>query len=104
MWWTDERVIARFERKYRRGAEDECWEWEGSASRGGYGRFWINKDRGLTGPHRFALERKIGKPLGDLDALHRCDNPPCVNPAHLYAGTDADNVRDKMARGRMRTG
>jgi hypothetical protein len=49
--------------------------------------------------HRLALERKLGRPIKPgFKALHECDYPPCVNPDHLYEGTDADNVHDTMER------
>lgn len=52
--------------------------------------------------HRWALEHSLGRPLAaDESALHRCDNPPCVNPLHLYAGTQADNMQDCTRRGRL---
>lgn len=92
-----------WERVDRRGA-DECWPWlgklgekRGVASKD-YGQFWVN-GRLVLAP-RVAWELTHG-PLGPGEcALHRCDNPPCVNPAHLFKGTRGDNNRDSTAKGR----
>lgn len=84
------------------GGPDACWPWKGSRRRNGYGR--LERDgRGVAATH-VALELD-GRPLGPGQyALHRCDNPPCVNPAHLYAGDSKDNALDMLARGRQRRG
>lgn len=51
--------------------------------------------------HRLALEGKLGRPIrAGMNALHHCDNPPCIQPEHLWEGTQADNVRDMLAKGR----
>lgn len=81
-------------------AEDECWEWTGTFNSGGYGIVSDNHRTLLA--HRVSLEVGRGEPLGELRALHHCDNTRCVNPVHLYAGTDLDNVRDRVTRGRSR--
>lgn len=79
-------------------ADNECWEWLGYR-RNGYGRA---RDGGrFIGVHRIAWRLAHGDP-GAMDVLHRCDNPPCFNPSHLFLGTDADNTLDKMAKGRHR--
>lgn len=78
---------------------DECWEWTGTVS--GSGRpqiIWNRKTRQAT--HISLL--LDGRPRKDeLFALHRCDNPMCVNPGHLWWGTQKENIRDALAKGRL---
>ena len=84
----------------RSSGPESCWPWLGKRQTGGgYGTF---VRRGVTiYAHRRALELSIGRDLAaDEHALHRCDNPPCINPAHLFVGTNADNIRDRDAKGR----
>ena len=75
-----------------------CWIWTGAHVPDGYGSFM---DGGHSRKaHRVAWELAFGEiPVG-MHVLHTCDNRTCVNPRHLYLGTNADNVRDRVARGR----
>lgn len=84
--------------------EADCWEWTGSRTRNGYGRFKSRHSNAL-GAHRVMWEIANARevPPG-LFVLHSCDNPGCVNPAHLRVGTPADNVQDMVDRGRHRPG
>lgn len=85
---------------------DACWEWTGTLSTSGYGRFSPGHSA-ATQAHRFSYCLANGTSLRDIAAYvicHRCDNPPCVNPAHLFIGTHADNVNDKVAKGRQPRG
>lgn len=77
---------------------DECWEWQGTRLPSGYGRFQQAKRKIYA--HRFAYEARCGGIGAGEVVLHRCDNPPCVNPAHLVAGTQADNLSDMRRKGR----
>lgn len=82
------------------GAPDSCWRWNGSALPRGYGRFYPSKGVGLYA-HRFSWELANGRPVpAGLHVMHACDNPACVNPAHLSVGTRSDNMRDCVAKGR----
>ena len=78
---------------------DSCWLWTGKPNQNGYGRLRINKKTVLA--HRLAYELWVGTiPLDKPNVLHHCDNPPCVNPEHLFVGTQADNIKDMVAKGR----
>ena len=74
---------------------DACWEWLGRRDQKGYGRF----GRGHLA-HRFAFAFVNGPIPEGLEVCHRCDNPVCVRPSHLFLGTHTDNVRDSIAKGR----
>lgn len=76
----------------------DCWLWSGVTVRGGYGRFAFNRSKYRA--HRFSWIISNGNIPDELQVLHRCDNPPCVNPAHLFLGTNKDNIADKVAKGR----
>jgi hypothetical protein len=82
---------------------DGCWIWTGSSNDAGYGVVWTD-DKILVGAHRFSYELHNEPITGGLFVLHRCDNPPCVNPEHLFLGTAADNVHDMIRKGRNRNG
>lgn len=87
----------RFWVKVQRGPD--CWEWLGHRDRGtGYGDFRVG-DKHVKA-HRFSYQTSYGQIPKGLFVLHRCDNPPCVRPSHLYLGTTLDNTRDMFARGR----
>lgn len=91
---TTERVIANLPAVLG----DGCWEWCGSRVGAGYGRLIVEGQ--AIGAHRLAYEVFVGPIPDGLWVLHHCDNPPCVNPDHLFLGTALDNTRDMLAKGR----
>lgn len=80
--------------------ETPCWVWTGAIHGSGYGNFWL-EDEQTVSAHRFAYELVHGQIPDNRLLMHRCDNPVCVNPAHLAPGTDADNMGDASAKGRI---
>jgi hypothetical protein len=80
---------------------DGCWEWTGYIRPDGYGQFGV--DRSIhERAHRMAYQLTAGPIPKGIDVCHRCDNPACVRPDHLFLGTRSDNMRDMVAKGRGR--
>ena len=89
--------IDRINKRSKLNQHTGCIEWTGSLNSHGYAEISIGGKRNLV--HRIQCEIKHGK-LNDLLALHKCDNRKCINPDHLYAGTQSQNMQDKFLRGR----
>jgi len=89
-------------RRRTKVGETGCWEWQGAKDRKGYGQVMIA--RKVVRTHRLMWQLAVGLIPAGLCVLHRCDCPPCCNPDHLFLGTDADNVADRVAKGRSATG
>lgn len=97
--------VDRFWSRVRKGDNDDCWEWAGSAfTRGGYGVAQLTVDgRKLRFSHRVAYYLSTGN-VPSLMILHSCDNPKCCNPQHLREGTSQDNKNDAVLRDRHARG
>jgi hypothetical protein len=91
-------ATARFWSRVQQDAPDACWEWEGARHPFGYGS--LSFQGRFVDAHRVAWELTNGPIPPGLHVLHRCDNPPCCNPAHLFLGTARDNSRDMCQKGR----
>lgn len=92
----------RFWSKVKRGADDDCWEWQASRDRAGYG--WFGFRGRVHKSHRVSWMLANGDIPAGLFVMHACDNPPCVNPSHLSLGTASANAADRNKKGRTARG
>lgn len=94
----------RFLKKVSEPTQTQCWEWQSTIHRDGYGKIWYEGRQ--VQAHRISYLIFRGEIPAGLWVLHRCDNRKCVNPEHLYVGTPQQNVMDKVQRcewwGRMK--
>jgi hypothetical protein len=94
--------VERFWANVDRRQPDECWLWKGALSSTGYGMVGFDGKRQKA--HRIAYRLAVGAIASSGFICHRCDEPRCVNPAHLFEGSHADNVRDMMEKDRQNRG
>ncbi len=87
-----------------RSVPDDCWPWAGKRDRHNYGYFYVKSDKKTMGAHRWAWKFAVGAIPEGMFVCHRCDNPPCCNPAHLFVGSHKANTADMLAKGRQSRG
>jgi len=92
----------RFMEKFIKGSPEECWPWLAAVNAKGYGV--IRDEDTMRLAHRIAWVFENGSIPDGLCVLHSCDTPACVNPKHLFLGTNMDNTTDMIQKGRMAVG
>lgn len=93
-----ERFWAKVDQTPGLGPLGDCWEWQGHRMKFGYGV--IRHDGRIRKAHRVSFALNNGALPEEMMVCHRCDNPACVRPDHLFLGTQQDNMDDRMAKGR----
>jgi hypothetical protein len=94
----------RFDAKRKVDPITGCWLWTASVNDSGYGILWLPWKKTMGLAHRISWELHCGPIPEGMQVLHHCDTPPCVNPACLFLGTQADNMRDMAKKGRSPMG
>lgn len=89
----------RFHANYIPEPMSGCWLWVGGTNGKGYGQLWIDGEPSIMA-HRLSWELHNGPIPKGMLVCHKCDTPPCVNPDHLFIGTDKDNIQDCIKKGR----
>ena len=96
-----ESLLKRFWEKVDKKSQEECWIWKAFKTKTGYGKIGVASGQAVSA-HRVSWEIHNGKIEEGKFVCHRCDNPSCVNPGHLFIGTRQDNVNDMVLKKRSK--
>ncbi len=96
--YINSKVVQRFEGKFFKDVDTDCWNWNAGKTGKGYGQFKLKGK--YVQAHRFSYLYYVGEYPEYLHVLHTCDNPLCVNPDHLFLGTNTSNMQDKVLKSR----
>jgi hypothetical protein len=97
-------LAQRFWTKVDKTKSDSCWLWSAYKSKDGYGHIKLpGRNGALKSAHRISWQLTFGNIPHGVNVCHTCDNPSCVNPAHLFLGSDTDNMQDALAKNRLRS-
>ena len=95
-------IEQRFWEKVKKGGDDECWLWIGARNNAGYGN--IKAEGKYINGHRLSYKIHFGEIKKGMYICHKCDNPSCVNPKHLFMGIPQENDNDKVKKQRQSRG
>lgn len=102
--WPQNMVIRFWNKVNNPGNGQDCWKWTACVDKDGYGKYTNKKITNIRQAHRLSWEFYNGPIPQKLLVCHKCDNPSCVNPDHLYLGTNKDNMLDMKSKGRAAKG
>lgn len=94
----------RFMKKIKINNQTGCWEWTASLYGRGYGQFKEDSKKSSVGAHRWSAKNLAGLDIDNMVVCHKCDNPKCVNPEHLFVGSHQDNITDMVNKKRHQHG